>query len=242
LVIIGLENVMASQIVGGPQSTSAPTEPPRRKLLPILILAALAIAGGIAAWRGYPQLAAPIVGLPAAFEVLRRLMPAGPPPSPGTNVFTKRNPVFWRRVYVAGIVLFIYTLGCLTPILARVFGQPSVWLEAPATAISPSMDAVLGWKGLSAGQRAAVFVYSASDRKYYPAQCGFASASGQQSCPIDIGVVGDRGKTFELLPALLNPAAEAVIKTYWSDPIAAGLTELPEGTVVVARKTVVRTN
>ena len=233
---------MASQIVGGPQSTSAPTGPPRRRLLPILILAALVIAGGIAARRGYPQLAAPIVGIPAAFEVLRRLIPPGPTPPPGTNVITKRNPVFWRRVCIAGIVLFIYALGCLTPILARVFSQPSVWLEAPATAISSSIDAVLVWKGLSTGQRPAVFVYSGSDRKYYPAQCGFASVSGEQSCPIDIGVAGDRGKTFALLPALLNPAAEAVIKNYWSDPIAAGLTELPEGTFVFARKTVVRTN
>jgi hypothetical protein len=242
LVIIGLENVMASQIVGGPQSASAPTEPLRRKLLPIFILAALIIASGIAARRGYPQLAAPIVGLPAAFEVLRRLIPPGPTPPPGIKVFTKRNPVFWRRACIAGIVLFIYALGCLTPILARVFSQPSVWLESPATAISPSMDAVLGWKGLSAGQRAAVFVYSGSDRKYYPAKCGFASASGQQSCSIDIGVVGDRGKTFELLSALLSPAAEAVVKKYWSDPTAAGLTELPEGTFLFEKKTVVRTN
>jgi len=225
-----------------PQATSAPPGPRLQRFWPFVILAGLAIAGAFVAWRGYPQLAAPIVGLPAAFEVLRRLIPPGPTPSPGTKAFTKRNPVFWRRMYIAGIVLFIYALGCFTPILARVFSQPSVWLKAPAAAVSPSVDGVLGWNGLSAGQRPAVFVYSGSDRKYYPAQCGFVSASGEQSCQIDIGVAGDRGKKFELLPALLNPAAEAVIKKYWSDPVAAGLTELPEGTCVYARKTVVRTN
>ena len=233
---------MASQIVGEPQPASAPTEPPRRKLLPIVILAALAIAGGVAAWRGYPHLAAPIVGLPAAFEVLRRLLEPGPTPPSGTNVDKKRNLILWRRLYIGALVLFIYGVGYLTSVTAYAYRQPNVWLDTTNANLESSVDAVLHWKNLKAGQRPAVFVYSASDRKFYPARCGVASELGMQPCRIDIGVAGDRGKTFDLLPALLTPEGEVVIKQYQSDPTAAGMIEPPDGTSLFAGKRVVRKN
>lgn len=227
---------MASQSVAEHQPTSAATESPRRKLLPIVILTVLAIAGCGIAWYGYPQLAAPILGLPAAYEVLCRLRPT--PPS-GTNV-KKRNPILRRRIYVAALVLFIYGVGYLTSVSAYAYRQPRVWLDIPNANLESTVDVVLHWKNLKTGQRPGVFLYSASDRRFYPAQCGVASESGMQPCRIDIGLRGDHGKTFELLPSLLSPNGEVVIKQYRADPTAAGMIEPPDGTSLFRSKMVIR--
>lgn len=231
---------MAFQGAVETQPSSAPPGSRRQRVWSILILAGLAIAGAVVAWLGYPQLAAPIVGLPAAFEVLRRLLGPGPTPPSGTNVDTKRKPINWRRLYIGTLVLFIYGLGYLTSVTAYAYRQPNVWLKTTSADLSPSVDVVLHWKNLKVGQRPGVFVYSASDRRYYPALCGVASESGMQPCRIEIGVSGDRSKTFELLPALLSPAGEVVISKYRSDTTAAGMIEPPEGTSLFAGKTVVR--
>jgi hypothetical protein len=231
---------MASQGAVETPPASTPSGPRRQKLLIILILAGLAIAGGIAAWRGYPQLTAPIIGLPAAYEVLRRLVDPRPLEPTGTTVEAKRRTVLRRRLYGGALILVIYALGYLTSVIAFAIRQPSVSLAIKSQDASPATDVVLHWKNIKPGQRPGVFVYSASDRRYYPALCGVASESGVLPCRIDIGVSGDRGKTFELLPALLSPSGEVEIKKYRSDNTSAGMIEPPEGTSLFTGKTVVR--
>jgi hypothetical protein len=179
--------------------------------------------------------------LPAALKVLLDILDGQKSATlPGEDV-DKKPPLRMKKgIRVACVIGFVYVLGYFTPSITTGLLKPIVWLEMPSTSVTSPADVVLRWKRLERGQWPAVFVYAVSDRKYYPSVCGVGSKSGAERCRVDVGISGDQGKTFELLPALLTPVGEAVIKKYREDPTAAGLAELPEGTLLFRGTTVAR--